>query len=131
VAEAIRAITESAAKVRNLVEEVNEASRQQAQGIDQAATAITQVSEVTQRAAASAEEGAAASEELSAQSQTVKSLVQALRSLVDSGGAGLGSVLPRRNSTSVRSQAMSDHSSKSAEEMFPMETSGKGGFESF
>jgi methyl-accepting chemotaxis protein len=83
VATAIRGITDSASKVKGLVDEVNEASKQQTQGIGQVATAVTQVSAVTQTAAASAEESAAAAQELSAQSQTVSDLVRQLEALVD------------------------------------------------
>jgi methyl-accepting chemotaxis protein/methyl-accepting chemotaxis protein-1 (serine sensor receptor) len=81
VATAIRAITDSAGKVKSLVDEVNEASRQQTEGIAQVATAVTQVSTVTQTAAASAEESAAAAQELRAQSQTVSELVHELEAL--------------------------------------------------
>ncbi len=83
VAVAIRAITESASKVKNLIEEVSESSKQQTLGINQTSTAVTQVSKVTQTAAASAEESAAASEELSAQAQRMRDLVQVLRGMVD------------------------------------------------
>src|SRR5579883_1352211 len=79
---AIRAITESAGKVKNLAEEVSESSKQQTQGIEQASTALTQVSKVTQSAAASAEESAAASEELSAQAQSMRKAVQSLQVMV-------------------------------------------------
>ena len=52
-------------------EEVSDASRQQAQGIDQVSQAIAQMEKVTQTTAATAEESAAASEELSAQAEGV------------------------------------------------------------
>jgi len=84
VASSIRGITESAGKVRNLVDEVSESSKQQTVGINQTATAVTQVSQVTQTAAASAEESAAAAEELSAQSQNIRDLVRSLRAMVES-----------------------------------------------
>jgi methyl-accepting chemotaxis protein/methyl-accepting chemotaxis protein-1 (serine sensor receptor) len=83
VATAIRGITDSATKVKGLVDEVNEASRQQTTGIAEATKAILQASHVTQSAAASAEESAAAAEQLSAQSQTVSDLVHKLRAMVD------------------------------------------------
>jgi methyl-accepting chemotaxis protein len=87
VSAAIRGITEGAGKVKHLLDEVNESSKQQGQGIQQATTAISQVSTVTQTAAASAEECAAASEELSAQSQTVRDLVHSLSVEVEGGSA--------------------------------------------
>jgi methyl-accepting chemotaxis protein len=86
VATAIRGITDSANKVKGLVDEVNEASRQQTGGIAEATRAILQASHVTQSAAASAEESAAAAEQLSAQSQTVSELVHKLRAMVDGEG---------------------------------------------
>ena len=82
MATAIRGITDSASKVKSLVDEVNEASKQQTQGIGEVAAAVVQVSRVTQTAAASAEESAAAAQELSAQSNTVPDLVQQLEALV-------------------------------------------------
>ena len=57
--------------MKGLVEEVSEASRQQAQGIDQVTQAIAQMEKVTQTTAATAEESAAASEELNAQAEGV------------------------------------------------------------
>lgn len=87
VSAAIRDITEGAGKVKNLLDEVNEASKQQGQGIGQVSTGISQVSQVTQTAAASAEEGAAASQELNAQSATVRDLVRGLGAIVEGGSA--------------------------------------------
>lgn len=133
---AIRGITESAGKVRNLVDEVNEASRQQTEGIHQVSTAITQVSRVTQTAAASAEESAAASQELSSQAQTVRDLLRAIQAL-----AGVGTAAPppsyRQEATrpAVRAHvhkadAVVANRPLRAEEEFPME-SGNGSFRSF
>ncbi|MGA3042537.1 MAG: methyl-accepting chemotaxis protein [Bryobacteraceae bacterium] len=82
VAEAIRSITESAAKVKTLVDEVNLGSQEQARGIEQIAKAIVQMEQVTQKNAANAEESASASEELSGQAETMKSVVGQLRALV-------------------------------------------------
>lgn len=83
VSEAIRGITEGATRVKQLVTEVNEAGKQEVQGIQQVSTAIQQVNTVTQTTAASAEEGAAAAEELNAQSMTVRELVGKLAVMVD------------------------------------------------
>jgi len=82
VAEAIRAITASAAQVRLLVDEVSLDSQEQQRGIGQIGKAIAQVGQVTQSAAASAEEGASASEELSAQAQVLHDTVLQLGELV-------------------------------------------------
>jgi methyl-accepting chemotaxis protein len=87
VAHSIREITGSATRVRSLVDEVSESSKQQTLGINQSSTAVTQVSQVTQTAAASAEEGAAAAEELNAQAQNIRDLVQGLRLMVDGESA--------------------------------------------
>ena len=82
VADVIRQITESAAKVKSLVDEVSLGSQEQSRGIDQISKAIAQMSQVTQSAAASAEESASASEELSAQSSAMREVVAELRALV-------------------------------------------------
>jgi methyl-accepting chemotaxis protein len=86
VAGVIRAITESSAQVKTLVDEVNVGSQEQARGIDQISKAVAQMDQVTQGTAASAEESASASEELSAQAQTLNQIVSELRELVGGGG---------------------------------------------
>jgi len=86
VAEAIRSITESAAKVKTLVDEVNLGSQEQARGIEQIAKAIVQMEQVTQKNAANAEESASASEELSGQAETMKGVVGELQALADGSG---------------------------------------------
>ncbi|MCC7342284.1 MAG: MCP four helix bundle domain-containing protein [Bryobacterales bacterium] len=86
VATAIRAITEEAAKVKTLVDEVNLGSQEQARGIEQIGKAIAQMEQVTQKTAANAEESASAAEELNAQSMTLKNVVERLTAMV--GGAG-------------------------------------------
>jgi hypothetical protein len=91
---AIESITSSTVKVKGLVDEVSEASRQQSQGIDQVSQAIAQMEKVTQGTAATAEESAAASEELSAQAETSMSVVARLASLV--GGVETASVAPAK-----------------------------------
>ncbi len=77
----ITSIVESVARVKGIVDEVNESSTQQAQGIGQVSQAIGQMEKVTQTTAATAEESAAASEELSAQAETSRELVGRLRVL--------------------------------------------------
>jgi methyl-accepting chemotaxis protein len=83
----IRSITESVAKVKMLVDDVNVSSQEQSRGIDQIARAILQMEQVTQQTAASAEEGAAASEELTAQSEAVHDVAGQLIALVGRGAA--------------------------------------------
>jgi methyl-accepting chemotaxis protein/methyl-accepting chemotaxis protein-1 (serine sensor receptor) len=85
VAEAIRSITESAVKVKTLVDEVHLGSEEQARGIEQIAKAIVQMEQVTQKNAANAEESATASEELSGQAETMKGVVGQLQAMVGGG----------------------------------------------
>jgi methyl-accepting chemotaxis protein/methyl-accepting chemotaxis protein-1 (serine sensor receptor) len=87
VASSIVGITESAGKVKTLVDEVEASSKEQAQGIDQISKAVAQMDQVTQKTAANAEESASASEELNAQSYALMSVVKRLGDLVgaDSG----------------------------------------------
>ncbi|MCC6262666.1 MAG: MCP four helix bundle domain-containing protein [Bryobacterales bacterium] len=97
VATAIRAITEEAAKVKTLVDEVNLGSQEQARGIEQIGKAIAQMEQVTQKTAANAEESASAAEELNAQSMTLKSVVERLTAMVGGAGtAGATSYAPTR-----------------------------------
>ena len=86
VSGAMDAIADSASFVRNLIDQVSVASRQQAQGVEQVAQAIAQMEKVTQTTAATAEESAAASEELSAQAETAKEIVRSLETLAGSAG---------------------------------------------
>jgi hypothetical protein len=92
VSGAIQSITASTVKVKVLVDEVNQASRQQAQGIDQVSQAIAQMEQVTQGTAATAEESAAASEELNAQAEASLQVVAQLAALV--GGAAASPAEP-------------------------------------
>jgi methyl-accepting chemotaxis protein len=80
---AIHDITQSATKVRTLVDEVSLGSQEQARGIEQISKSLSCMESMTQRTAANAEESASASEELSAQAKTMKSLVRELRTMVD------------------------------------------------
>ena len=93
VATAVGSITDSATKVKTLVDEVKLGSEEQARGIEQVAKAITQMEKVTQTTAANAEESASASEELSAQSDTLRAIVARLSGMVG-GGSEAGSSVP-------------------------------------
>jgi methyl-accepting chemotaxis protein/methyl-accepting chemotaxis protein-1 (serine sensor receptor) len=79
----VRSITDSAAQVKTLVEEVSTGSEEQARGIEQIGKAVAHMDRVTQSTAATAEESASAAEELSAQAQTMSRAVRDLRVLVD------------------------------------------------
>ena len=85
VAASIAAITQGAAKVKTLVDEVDASSKEQAVGIDQISKSIAQMDKVTQQTAANAEESAGSSEALNAQSQTLLELVERLQSMVGAG----------------------------------------------
>jgi methyl-accepting chemotaxis protein/methyl-accepting chemotaxis protein-1 (serine sensor receptor) len=82
VADAIEEFTASVVRVRGIADEVNEASRQQALGIDQVTQAIVQMEHRTQLTAATAEESAAASEDLDAQAQAAMQLVHELEAMI-------------------------------------------------
>lgn len=101
VARSIGSITDAITRVKGMVDEVREASRQQTQGIDQVTQAIGQMEKVTQTTAATAEESAAASEELNAQAETSMGVVHELEVLV---GGSRDDAAPRP-STSSRPQA--------------------------
>jgi methyl-accepting chemotaxis protein len=78
-------ITKSVAGLKTLVEEVSEATRQQATGIDQVRQSVVQMETVTQTTAGTAEESAAASEELNSLAATATRMVAELETLI--GGA--------------------------------------------
>jgi methyl-accepting chemotaxis protein len=82
VVAAIRNVSEESAKVKRLVDQVNQGSQQQAHGVEQIGKAMSQMEAVTQNAAASSEEGAAAAEELTAQAASLKAVVRRLAEMV-------------------------------------------------
>ncbi len=82
MAQSITTITGKVTAMKQLVQDVNDASRQQTQGIEQVSSAIQQMEQVTQNNAASAEQSAAASEELTAQAETTMKVVRSLASVV-------------------------------------------------
>jgi methyl-accepting chemotaxis protein/methyl-accepting chemotaxis protein-1 (serine sensor receptor) len=86
VAAAVRSITDSASRVKTLVDEVECGSEEQSRGIEQVARSIVQMQTVTQTTAASAEENAAASEELRTQSETLREVVAQLDIMVGVSG---------------------------------------------
>jgi len=80
-------VSDTGAKVGELVGEIAAASKEQSQGIMQVSKAVTEMDTVTQKNAATAEESAAAAEELSAQSAVMLEVVQRLAALVKGGDA--------------------------------------------
>jgi methyl-accepting chemotaxis protein/methyl-accepting chemotaxis protein-1 (serine sensor receptor) len=85
VKEAITAITDSAGKVKTLVDEVSTGSQEQATGFSEITSAISQMERVTQTAAAGAEQSASASEELTAQAESMRAAVETLHLLTEGG----------------------------------------------
>jgi methyl-accepting chemotaxis protein len=81
MAAAIREITESAGKVKTLVEEVSHGAGEQSRGIDQISHALVQLEQVTQQTAAGAEESASASQQMRAQADAMNAIVLALEAL--------------------------------------------------
>ncbi len=79
----IEGVNDSASQVAQLVGEIAEASKDQAEGIHQLNRAVTEIDKVVQQNAASAEESASASEELNVQTIELKGMVESLVALVD------------------------------------------------
>ena len=77
-----------AAKVAELLAEVSEASKEQAQGIGQITTAMSEMDKVTQSNAASAGESASAASTLSSQAGTLLEAIDDLNALVQGHGGG-------------------------------------------
>ncbi|MFO7783282.1 MAG: methyl-accepting chemotaxis protein [Thermodesulfobacteriota bacterium] len=73
---------EISSKVGALVDEIAEASKEQAEGIDSVSKAVADMDGVTQQNAASAEESASAAEEMNAQAESMKGHLDALIKLV-------------------------------------------------
>jgi methyl-accepting chemotaxis protein len=74
--ESLRGIIESIKQVRNIVEEITQASVEQKQGMDQISVAVTEMDTMTQQNAALVEETASASEEMANQAQELLDLTR-------------------------------------------------------
>lgn len=108
-AASLLSIVESSARVAELVEEIADASNQQAGGISQINIGIDQVSQVVQTNSATAEESAAASEELMAQAQMLNDNVSRFQlrhdfsrgdsGAYENGGRKAGQVKKNKNSS--------------------------------
>ena len=85
--EVFRTMGESGKKTMTLIQEIHDASTEQAQGIDQINKAVAEMDKVTQQTAANAEESASASEEMNAQAEQVKEIAAELVRLIGSGGS--------------------------------------------
>jgi len=82
MAVSVRAMTESAGRVKCLVDEVNQGSQEQARGMEQISRAVLQMQEVTQSAAGNAQEGASAGKELNGHAEGLRTLVREMREMV-------------------------------------------------
>ena len=83
-------VAEGSQKIGGLIDEINAASQEQAQGIDQINKAVAEMEKVTQQNAANAEESASAAEELISQAEQMKSFVENLIDLVGGNRNDLG-----------------------------------------
>jgi signal transduction histidine kinase len=82
LSDSFKGIYETSTQAVQLVEEITDASKQQATGIEQINSSMAQMSKLVQQTAAGAEESAAASEELASQAQTFRQTVNLLAQLI-------------------------------------------------
>jgi methyl-accepting chemotaxis protein len=92
-------INQEVNKVRQVMEEIAEASEHQSCGIDQVNSAVEQMNQLTHETAANAEESASAAHQLSRQAKELKDMVAAFR-LSEDGFAGFSPRLGRQASAS-------------------------------
>jgi len=83
VAKAVGKVTEVSESVKELIDEINSGSQEQAKGISQINGALHQMDQVTQQSAAGAEQNAAAGAELRGQSESLDAIIQRLKSMLD------------------------------------------------
>ncbi len=114
------AVSETSAKVGELVVEIAAASSEQAQGIEETSSAVIQMDRVTQANAATAEESASASEELSAQARDLTSIIGSLTVLV-SGHSSFEGAGPTAGASSSVHKANTNGQFESG--MYPVESS--------
>jgi methyl-accepting chemotaxis protein len=84
MATAVRGMTDSASRVKTLVDEVNLGSQEQARGMEQISRTVLQMEKVTQQTAAGAQESASAGAELNGFASQLRTLVQEMREMVGS-----------------------------------------------
>jgi methyl-accepting chemotaxis protein len=82
LAKFLQATAGNSTKVAALIAEIAEASKEQAQGIEQVTTAVAQMDKVVQQNAANAEENVSASQELASQAGEFGSMVAELTGLI-------------------------------------------------
>jgi methyl-accepting chemotaxis protein len=79
----LRSITAEFAKIKDLIEEIQQGSIEQSRGVEQISHAIMKMEQMTQRTAANSQEGASASAELNTQAESLQNVVDRLRIMVD------------------------------------------------
>jgi len=109
--DAFTQVSQSSAKVGSLIAEISEATKEQANGIEQVNIAITEMDKVVQQNAANAEESASASEQMHAQAEQLSEYVRALVVLVTGetqsiGSAGQHKPVRRQGNEAKRSGAV-------------------------
>ena len=87
-ADAFHDVAEGTGKVGVLIREITEASREQAQGIEQVNKAVAEVDRAVQDNAGTSEETAASAEELFSQAENLRGLVERLAALIDGQSDG-------------------------------------------
>jgi methyl-accepting chemotaxis protein len=102
VGTSLRSITAEFARIKDLIEEIQQGSIEQSRGVEQISHAITQMEQMTQRTAANSQEGAAASAELNTQAESLQNVVDRLSIMVDGEAAG-GSARLRALTLSLQS----------------------------
>ena len=99
---AFKQVTSKVTRVGELIGEIAEASREQAQGIEQVNRSVSDMDKVIQQNSATADESATSSEDMTAQAWQIKDFVEDLSALLgDGSGKGAGrtqSRVPQRAS---------------------------------
>ena len=106
VGASIQEITNSVTKVKTLIDQVSEASRQQAHGFEQVSQALSQMEQMTQNNAASAEASATAGDRLNIQAQETLAIVEQLDALVGRSDAFGAATAPSVESEVPRPAAL-------------------------
>ncbi|MBS1875802.1 MAG: methyl-accepting chemotaxis protein [Acidobacteria bacterium] len=86
-ATAIEIITRDAARIKDLVDQLNLTSREQTLGVQQIAQALLQMNTVTQRNASSAEKSAASAQQLRSQSESLQDIARQMTVVVGAATA--------------------------------------------
>ena len=81
VANSFGVIVQEITEVTGLINNISNASTEQAEGVEQLNSAVAQIDKVTQQSASGAEESASAAEELSAQATNMKTMVDELAAM--------------------------------------------------